>query len=120
MQFTALSNLHSTLLGVVVRNSLCAARFLSGKPLQRDFSRPPTLGESISSDGAAGEIVPRRDAARRSTIPRCFVDGFPSVSSPGDSVVSSRSADRSTRIVAREKRGDTAARAVRPFQFAAR
>ncbi|KYN17028.1 hypothetical protein ALC57_10725 [Trachymyrmex cornetzi] len=40
----------------------------SGKSLQRGFSRPSTLNESISDDGAAGERVPRRDAVRRSAI----------------------------------------------------
>ncbi|KAL0128815.1 hypothetical protein PUN28_003890 [Cardiocondyla obscurior] len=31
--------------------------FLSGKPLQRGFSRPPTLGESISDDVRPRDFV---------------------------------------------------------------
>ncbi|XP_011693258.1 PREDICTED: uncharacterized protein LOC105453205 isoform X1 [Wasmannia auropunctata] len=57
------------------RNSLYVQYgFLSGKPLQRGASvaHQPSASRYRTTAQPSGERVPRRDAARRSAIPRCF------------------------------------------------
>lgn len=102
---------------------ICRTVFIRETPLQRGFSRPPTLGESISDDGAAGRecrvATPRAVPRYRGVSSR--ISCVCRLGSRSVFLFRSNLSDRTSRVLAWEKRDERRrSYCVRPFPFAAR